>query len=105
MAAKTRKIEVDGETASLLEARAAARGISVAELLADIAGSASLPGNLAELRSRGEGPWSSTTSDEDTQRLAEFERTRIGVPWADVTAWMATWGTPHERPAPKPRKL
>jgi hypothetical protein len=105
MTAKNRTIEVDGETASLLEARAAARGISVSELLADIAGSASLPGDLAALRARGEGPWSKQALDDDAQRLAEFERTRSGMPWDDVKAWMATWGTPQERPAPKSRKL
>jgi hypothetical protein len=105
MVARTRNIEVDGETALLLEARAAARGISVAELLADIAGSASLPGELAELRARGQGPWSPKALDEDAQRLAEFERARLGVPWADVSEWMATWGTSHERPLPKSRKL
>lgn len=105
MASKTRTIEVDGETASLLEARAAARGISVAELLADIAGSESLSGELAELRARGEGPWSPKILSEDAQRLAEFERSRVGVPWDDVKAWMAGWGTPGERPAPKSRKL
>jgi hypothetical protein len=105
MAAKTRNIEVDGETASLLEARARARGISVAELLADIAGSASLPGELAELRARGQGPWSPEALDEDAQRLVEFERARSGLPWDEVSAWMAAWGTPHERPLPKSRKL
>ena len=39
MNVKLRTIEVDTETADLLEARAAARGMSVAELLADLAGS------------------------------------------------------------------
>jgi hypothetical protein len=35
MSVKWRKIEVDSETADLLEARATARGMSVAEFLAD----------------------------------------------------------------------
>jgi hypothetical protein len=48
---KLRKIEVDAETADLLEARAQAGGISVAELLADIAcNDDALPADLAEKR-------------------------------------------------------
>jgi hypothetical protein len=29
----------------------------------------------------------------------------MGVPWSEVRAWMETWGTADELPAPKPRKL
>lgn len=43
--------------------------------------------------------------NEDARRLAEFERTRLGVPWDEVKAWMQSWGTTDELPAPKPRKL
>jgi hypothetical protein len=86
---KVRKIEVDAETADLLEARAAARGMSVAELLADIAcNDEVLPADLGEMRARG-----------------EFERTRMGVPWEEIRAWMESWGTRSELPTPKPRKL
>lgn len=53
----------------------------------------------------GEGPWSPESLAEDARRLAEFERTRMGVPWEEVRAWMQTWGTPDELPVPKPRKL
>jgi hypothetical protein len=103
---KVRNIEVDTRTADLLEARATARGISVAELLADIAlNEEVLPADLAEMRAKGEGPWSSDILKEDARRLAEFERTRIGVPWDEVKTWMKTWGTPNELPTPKPRKL
>jgi hypothetical protein len=38
MNAKVRQIEVDEETAALLEARAEARGMTVSELLADAVG-------------------------------------------------------------------
>jgi hypothetical protein len=103
---KLRKIEVDAETADLLEARAQARGMSVAELLADIAcNDDALPADLAEKRIKGEGPWSPEVLEEDARRLAEFERTRMGVPWQEVKAWMESWGTRSERLAPKPRKL
>lgn len=103
---KVRSIEVDVETADLLEARANARGMSVSELLADIAcNDEILPADLAEMRSNGEGPWSPEALEDDARRLAEFERTRLGVPWDEVKAWMESWGSPNELPSPKPRKL
>ena len=104
MSAKLRTIEVDSRTADILEARAAARGMSVAYLLADLAG-ASLPPDLQAMADDGEGPWSADALAEDARRLAEFERTREGVPWGEVKAWMRSWGTANELPPPKPRKL
>jgi len=106
MNVKLRKIEVDAETAEALEAQAAARGISVPELLADFAGStAELSPDLEAMRSSGRGPWSPAILAEDARRLAEFEREGEGVPWEEVSAWMQSWGTASELPAPKPRKL
>jgi|SRR5271155_4423933 len=106
MNVKVRKIEVDVETADLLEARAAALGMRVSELLAEIAGNeAVLPPDLAKKRANGEGPWSSEAMAEDEHRLAEFERTRMGVPWDEIRAWMESWGKPNELSSPKPRKL
>ena len=100
------KIEVDARTADLLEARAAARAMSVADLLADLAGDDNpLPPWLETMREKGEGPWSPEVLPEDRRRLTEFNRTRMGVPWGEVKAWMQSWGTQHELPAPKPRKL
>jgi len=106
MTVKARKIEVDAQTADLLEARAAARGITLSQLLADLASNEdALPAELATMRAKGEGPWSAEALAEDARRLAEFERTREGVPWDEVKAWMESWGTPNELLAPKPRKL
>jgi hypothetical protein len=106
MNVKVRKIEVDAETADLLEARAAALGLSVSALVAELAGNESvLPSDLAELRAKGEGPWSPEAIEEDQRRLAEFERTRMGVPFGEVKAWMESRGKPDELPMPKPRKL
>jgi hypothetical protein len=56
-------------------------------------------------RSEGEGPWSLKALAEDERRLAEFERTRMGVPWDEVKVWMESWGKPDELPRPKPRNL
>lgn len=106
MNVKVRKIEVDVETADLLEARAAALGMSISNLIAEIAGNGGiLPPDLAELRARGEGPWSPEAIGEDARRLAEFDRTRMGVPWNEVKAWMESWGKPNELPRPTLRKL
>jgi hypothetical protein len=102
MKPKVRQIEVDAGTADLLEARAAALGMSVSALLAEIAGNESiLPPGLARLRAKSEGPWSVQAVEEDAQRLAEFERTRMGVPWDEIKAWMKSWGKPNELPPSK----
>jgi hypothetical protein len=106
MNVKVSKIEVDAQTADLLEARATALGMSVAALIAELAGNETiLPPDLAELRAKAEGPWSPEALEEDERRLAEFERTRMGVPWDEVKAWMQSWGKPNELPMPKPRKV
>jgi hypothetical protein len=106
MNVKLRTIEVDEQTADVLEARAAARGLSVSDLIADLAWTGeTLPPDLQAMCDNGEGPWSAEALAEDARRLAEFERTREAVPWPDVKAWMQSWGTPDELPAPKARKL
>ena len=102
MNVKLRSIEIDTETADLLKARAKARGMTVAEFLADIAcNEEALPAGLAQMRAKGEGPWSPEALEEDAQRLAEFERTRMGVPWHETRAWIESWGTPNELPRPQ----
>jgi hypothetical protein len=106
MHVKLRQIEVDADTAEALEAQAAARGITVQELLAELAGaSPDLPDDLEALRASGRGPWAPEILAEDARRLAEFNRTGEGVPWDEVRVWMQSWGKSHELPRPKPRKL
>ena len=101
-----RTIAVDSRTADLLEARARGRGISVSELIADMACSEeSLPADLASMRANGQGPWSPTALAEDARRLADFERARMGAPWDEVKTWMESWGAPNELPIPKLRKV
>jgi hypothetical protein len=103
MNVKLRKIEVDAQTAELLEARASALGMSVAALIAELAGNETiLPPDLAKLRAKGEGPWSPEALEEDERRLAEFERARMGASWDEVKAWMQSWRKQDELPAPKP---
>jgi hypothetical protein len=100
------KIEVGARTAEVLEARASARGMSVGDFIADLASEENLlPPNLEAMRAAGEGPWSPEVLAEDRRRLAEFRRTREGVPWDEVKAWMQSCGTPHELPPPTSRKL
>jgi len=103
MTMKSRKIEVEAATADALEAQAAARGISVSELLADFVLADSSPPDLEALRAAGRGPWAPEILAEDARRLAEFPKTREGVPWGEIKAWMQSWGTENELPPPKPR--
>ena len=99
-------IEIDRETAELLEARAAARGLSVAELVADLAFSEqTLPPDLQAAREEGRGPWAPEILAEDARRLAAFREARAGAPWEEVQSWLRTWGKPGEAPRPRARGL
>lgn len=60
--------------------------------------------DLRAQRAVGEGPWAAALA-QDARRLARFRSTGEGVPWAEVKAWMQSWGSKRELPAPKPRKL
>ena len=104
--AKTRKIEVDERTANLLEGRAQARGLSVSDLVADLADTEeALPQSLVEMREEGRGPWSPEILAEDARRLAEYRRTGESIPLEAVEAWVRSWGTANELPPPKPVKI
>ena len=104
--AKLRKIEVAEETAAFFEAQAQERGQSVSDLLSEVAVEMAVwPEHLEKMRAEGRGPWSPESLAEDARRDAEFERTRMGVPWDEVQAWMRSWGKPNKLPMPKPRKV
>lgn len=106
MTVKVRAIEVDEGIAAALEARASARGLTLQELLTEIAGLSEEPApDLEEMRAEGRGPWSPGALAEDARRFEEFERTGEGVPFEDVARWMRSWGKPDELPIPRPRKL
>ena len=104
--AKSRKIEVDERTADILEARARARGMSVSDLVADFVDAEdALPPDLLKMRDEGRGPWSPEILAEDARRLAEYRGTGESVPLEVVEAWIKSWGTVNELPAPKPGKI
>lgn len=106
MGADFRQIAVDPETADLLEQRAAARGVSVSRLVADlVVAEAALSADIAAIREAGEGPWSPEMLEDDMRRSTAFEQSRLGVPWNEMESWLRSWGSPEERPPPKPRKL
>jgi predicted transcriptional regulator len=89
MTPKTDTIEVDQATADALRTRAAERGISVAEFLAEVA-SESAPvavsaADIAELDRR----WAKIAAGEPT------------VPHEEVVRWLDTWGTPAFKPWPE----
>jgi len=88
---KTQIIEVDEATAATLKTRAAERGVSVTELVAELAVFDSAPiavdsEDIAELERR----WKTVESGRATR------------PHEEVVRWLRTWGTPafrrwHER--------
>ncbi|WP_304071289.1 hypothetical protein [Maricaulis maris] len=105
MNVKSRLLEVDAETAALLEARAAARNLTVAELLADLSvNEAGLPAELAAQRALGTGAWAPEVLEDDAKRLAGFRENRLGVPWDEARAWLESWGDADKEPPPV-RKL
>lgn len=81
MSPKTHTIEVDEATAEALRARSAEMGISVSELLAELAASENTP------------------DGEAAEQLAELERRAHradqtgAVPNDKVVRWLETWGT------------
>jgi hypothetical protein len=99
-------IEVDAQTADLLTARASARGISVSQLIGELAGGDDAWAvELEAMRLAGEGPWAPEVLAEDARRLAEFRRTGEAVPLDEVKAWVQSWGTANELPRPRPRRI
>jgi predicted transcriptional regulator len=87
MSTAKRIIEVDEATARTLEARASKRGVSVSELIAEMA---TLQGEVT-----------TTATDEIAEldrRWAAIEAGEATVPHDAVARWLETWGTPSFRP-------
>ena len=83
---KTQTIEIDDSTASVLERRAAERGVTVPELVAELATIAVSPAaadvdQIAELDRRWE-------AFEAQDKVASND---------EVVRWLQTWGTPAFR--------
>ena len=87
MATKTDTIEVDAATADLLKARAAQRGVTVSELLAELVDleSTVLAVGSDEL-TEPERRWSAVGAGEAT------------VDHEEVVRWLNSWGTPQFKP-------
>ena len=83
---KTQAIEVDVDTAAALEQRAAERGVSVPEL-------------VAELVTLEAGPAAADVDDvaELDRRWKAFEQQGSATSNEDVVQWLKTWGTPAFR--------
>jgi predicted transcriptional regulator len=79
MTVKTESIELDGATVAALKKRAAERGVSVSQLVAELVPLATDDQAIAEL----------------DRRWAAIERGEATVPHADVERWLRTWGTPE----------
>jgi predicted transcriptional regulator len=94
MSTVRRTLDLDPDTNARLDALAAEKGRDAAAIVAD---AVVLLDSIVDI----EGP----DVEEDLRRLAEFERTGEAVPSDDVKAWVESWGTPHELPRPKPRKV
>ena len=78
---KTQTIEVDDDTAATLELRAAERGVTVPELVAELVTLAAGPAEIAEL----------------DRRWKAFEAQDSIVSNEEVVRWLQTWGTPAYR--------
>jgi predicted transcriptional regulator len=89
-----RTLDIDASTDARLRELAAERGEDVSAVLAE---AVALLDSVVDI--------GNPDIEEDRRRLREFHRTREAIPWDDVKAWMLSWGTPQELPAPKPRKL
>ena len=87
MNVKVRKIEVDHATAEALEARAAAAGVSVRELLPQMI---ALGAAVVEL-----SPDDAADLDRQWAAIKAGEPT---VAHVDVVRWLGTWGTSDFRP-------
>jgi predicted transcriptional regulator len=83
---KTQTIEVDENTAAVLKERAAERGMSVPEL-------------VAELVTLAAGPTDAPADEiaELDRRWTAFRRQESVVTNQDVVRWLETWGTPAFR--------
>jgi hypothetical protein len=84
---ETRTIEIDAATAAALETRAAARGVSVGEVVAE----------LVAFDDGAAAPDADEIAELD-RRWAAIEGGEATVPHDQVARWLETWGTPAFKP-------
>jgi predicted transcriptional regulator len=82
-------IEVDEQTADVLQTRAAELGVTVSELVAELATLESEPMTVAP-----------DEIAELDRRWKKVEARGSAVPQERVVRWLRTWGTPRYRPWP-----
>jgi predicted transcriptional regulator len=90
MTAKTRTIELDEATASVLESCAAERGLSVSEF---VAGMTALQASSFTL--------SPADEDDLDRQWAAIKAGEPTIPHEDVARWLQTWGTSAFKPWPR----
>lgn len=91
---KTRvTVDLDGEADTRLKNLAERRGQEKSRVISDAL-------ELLEIFEAQE-----PDIEEDLRRLQAFEQSAEGVPLDEVKAWIRSWGTENERPAPIPRKM
>lgn len=103
----SRVVELDAETADLLETEAQSRGLTLPEFLRSLAVEefAPLPRALEVMRKQGRGPWSPQALAEDARTIAAFEERGEGFAFEDINAWMDRWGSGAELPMPQRRRF
>lgn len=57
------------------------------------------------MRAASRGPWSPEALADDARAMADFEESGVGIAFDEVAAWIDSWGTPGELPAPKSKRL
>lgn len=90
----TRTLELDAETDARVRQLADKRGQKVEAVLAE---AVALLDSTIEL--------GLPDVADDRRRYNEYLETGMAVPLDEVKAWTASWGTAHELPPPKARKL
>lgn len=97
--AKRRRIQINSDTADLLAARAAALGISVAELLGAIAGNK--PSAPQTAKNDAQAAVASPPAAVPPAGQADVKAAPPDARWREVKAWIDSWGKSNELPRPK----
>lgn len=89
-----RTIDIDAATDARLRALAAERGQDETAVLAQ---PVALPESVVDI--------GQPDIQEDRRRLEDFRNSGEAILLYEVKAWVESWGTEHEVPRPKPRRI